>query len=92
MAFCRFQDVVIDLNTTRSEMSFVPTIEDDGKTITCRAENPKVTGQFVETHWKLNVVCKYYFPTRSPMTSVDRPLKSKGFSCYGQLANMIMKS
>lgn len=52
------QDEVIDVNTTRSEMSFVPTIEDDGKTITCRAENPKVTGQFVEIPWKLNVVCK----------------------------------
>lgn len=52
------QDEVLDVNTTRSEMNFVPTIEDDSKTITCRAENPKVTGQFVETHWKLNVVCK----------------------------------
>lgn len=45
--------------TSRSELSFVPSTEDDGKSITCRAENPKVTGLFLETTWKLNVVCKY---------------------------------
>lgn len=44
--------------TSRSELSFVPSTEDDGKSITCRAENPKVTGLFLETTWKLNVVCK----------------------------------
>ncbi|XP_037038777.1 hemicentin-1 isoform X2 [Bradysia coprophila] len=43
-------------NTTRSELSFVPSTEDDGKSITCRAENPKVTGLFLETTWKLDVV------------------------------------
>lgn len=48
-------------NTTRSELSFVPSTEDDGKSITCRAENPKVTGLFLETTWKLDVVCKSYF-------------------------------
>lgn len=47
-------------NTTRSELSFVPTTEDDGKSITCRAENPKVTGLFLEKTWKLDVVCKFY--------------------------------
>lgn len=48
-------------NTTRSELSFVPSTEDDGKSITCRAENPKVTGLFLETTWKLDVVCKSHF-------------------------------
>lgn len=48
-------------NTTRSELSFVPSTEDDGKSITCRAENPKVTGLFLETTWKLDVVCKSCF-------------------------------
>lgn len=47
-------------NTTRSELSFVPSTEDDGKSITCRAENPKVTGLFLETTWKLDVVCKSF--------------------------------
>lgn len=46
-------------NTTRSELSFVPSTEDDGKSITCRAENPNVTGLFLETAWKLDIVCKY---------------------------------
>ncbi|XP_037903689.1 nephrin-like [Hermetia illucens] len=43
-------------NTTVSKLSFVPSIEDNGKSITCRAENPNVTGLFLETVWKLNVV------------------------------------
>lgn len=45
-------------NATISELSFVPTTEDDGKSITCRAENPNVTGLFLETSWKINVVCE----------------------------------
>lgn len=53
-----FQDETIN-TTTRSELSFVPSTEDDGKSITCRAENPNVTGLFLETTWKLNVVCKW---------------------------------
>lgn len=56
--FLLFQDETTN-TTSRSELSFVPSTEDDGKSITCRAENPKVTGLFLETAWKLNVVCKY---------------------------------
>ncbi|CAO1368871.1 unnamed protein product [Diamesa hyperborea] len=44
-------------NTTKSVLNFVPTTEDDGKSITCRAENPKITpAKFMETTWKLDVV------------------------------------
>ncbi|KAL1502267.1 hypothetical protein ABEB36_007433 [Hypothenemus hampei] len=43
-------------NVTISELSFVPTTEDDGKSITCRAENPNVPGFVQETSWKINVV------------------------------------
>ncbi|XP_075150849.1 sidestep II transmembrane protein [Haematobia irritans] len=46
----------ISNNTTHSELSFVPTTDDDGKSITCRAENPNVNGLYLETMWKLNVV------------------------------------
>lgn len=56
--FCLQDD--ISKNSTRSELSFVPTTDDDGKSITCRAENPNVNGLYLETMWKLNVVCKYY--------------------------------
>uniref|UniRef100_A0AAG5DBV7 Ig-like domain-containing protein n=1 Tax=Anopheles atroparvus TaxID=41427 RepID=A0AAG5DBV7_ANOAO len=53
----RTRDEVLDHNTTTSTLSFVPTTEDDGKTLTCRAENPNVNGLFLETDWKMNVVC-----------------------------------
>ncbi|XP_047986871.1 nephrin [Leguminivora glycinivorella] len=43
-------------NLTVSVMSFVPTLEDDGKAITCRAENPNVTALHMETSWTINVV------------------------------------
>ncbi|XP_050101194.1 hemicentin-1-like [Anopheles aquasalis] len=52
----RTKDEILDHNTTVSVLSFVPTTEDDGKTLTCRAENPNVNGLFLETDWKMNVV------------------------------------
>lgn len=51
-------------NTTRSELSFSPTVEDDGKFMVCRAENPVVSGLFLESTWKLSVVCEYHPPPR----------------------------
>jgi hypothetical protein len=45
-------------NITRSVLNFVPTTEDDGKSITCRAENPKVSGLFKEKSWTIEVICK----------------------------------
>lgn len=45
-------------NITKSVLNFVPTTEDDGKSITCRAENPKVSGLFLETTWKIEVICE----------------------------------
>ncbi|XP_053677055.1 nephrin-like [Anopheles nili] len=52
----RTRDELPDHNTTMSTLSFSPTTEDDGKTLTCRAENPSVNGLFLETDWKMNVV------------------------------------
>ncbi|XP_022921260.2 neural cell adhesion molecule 2, partial [Onthophagus taurus] len=43
-------------NVTISELNFVPSTEDDGKSITCRAENPDVNGLYMETSWKIDVV------------------------------------
>lgn len=40
-------------------VEFEPGVEDHGKLITCRAENPNVTGLFLEETWKIDVVCKY---------------------------------
>jgi hypothetical protein len=55
---CYLQEETLN-NVTQSELYFVPTTEDDGKSITCRAENPKVTGLFLEKIWKIDVVCKF---------------------------------
>ncbi|XP_023711739.1 nephrin isoform X2 [Cryptotermes secundus] len=43
-------------NVTVSDLSFVPSTDDDGKSITCRAENPNITGAFLESSWKIDVV------------------------------------
>ncbi|XP_055639841.1 nephrin-like [Toxorhynchites rutilus septentrionalis] len=52
----RAKDDILSHNTTISTLSFSPSTEDDGKTLTCRAENPNVNGLFLETTWKMNVV------------------------------------
>lgn len=46
-------------NRTVSTVDFEPGVEDHGKSITCRAENPNVTGLYVEKSWKIDVVCEY---------------------------------
>lgn len=44
---------------TRSVLSYVATIEDDGKHLTCRAENPIVPDSALEDKWRLVVHCKH---------------------------------
>lgn len=46
-------------NGSISWMDFEPGVDDDGKAITCRAENPNMNGVFVETSWRIVVVCEY---------------------------------
>ncbi|XP_043272103.1 synaptogenesis protein syg-2-like isoform X2 [Venturia canescens] len=48
-----------DGNMTTSMLTFNPTLKDNNKVITCRAENDKVHGGFEEDNWKLNV---YFMP------------------------------
>lgn len=45
-------------NRTISRVEFVPGKDDDRKLVTCRAENPNVTGLFLETFWTIDVVCE----------------------------------
>ncbi|XP_046658942.1 nephrin-like [Homalodisca vitripennis] len=44
-----------DGNTTTSTLSFTVTKEDSGKNLTCRAENPTVSSEILETTWTLHV-------------------------------------
>jgi hypothetical protein len=43
---------------TSSILTFIPTLLDNNKLITCRAENPNVKGAVDEDTLKLNVLCK----------------------------------
>nr|CAD7437683.1 unnamed protein product [Timema bartmani] len=40
-----------------SILTFVPVIDDDGKYLTCRAENPSIPESALEDKWRLNVHC-----------------------------------
>ncbi|XP_014475211.1 PREDICTED: hemicentin-2-like [Dinoponera quadriceps] len=42
-------------NQSLSILSFVPTIEDDGKYLTCRVENPAIPDSALEDKWRLDV-------------------------------------
>ena len=45
-------------NHTVSVLTVVPTWEDDGKLITCRAENPFIPESAIEDKWRLLVHCE----------------------------------
>ncbi|KAL6432586.1 hypothetical protein ACFW04_006862 [Cataglyphis niger] len=45
----------LENNQTLSILSFVPTIEDDGKYLTCRAENLAISDSALEDKWRLDV-------------------------------------
>jgi hypothetical protein len=57
LQLCHLQDETGN-NFTMSQMFFTPTTDDDGKHVTCRAENPNVTGAYLEDTWRIEVVCK----------------------------------
>ncbi|XP_048507563.1 hemicentin-2-like isoform X2 [Athalia rosae] len=42
-------------NQSLSILSYVPTIDDDGKYLTCRAENPAIAESIKEDKWRLDV-------------------------------------
>lgn len=46
-------------NQSVSTLTFVPVIDDDGKYLTCRAENPSIQDSALEDKWRLNV---HYVP------------------------------
>lgn len=44
--------------TDVSIISFRPLVEDDGRYLTCRAENPALGNSAIEDKWRLNVQCE----------------------------------
>jgi hypothetical protein len=46
-------------NQSLSVLTFIPTVDDDGKYLTCRAENPYIPDSAIEDKWRLVVHCMY---------------------------------
>lgn len=46
-------------NQSLSVLTYTPSIEDDGKYLTCRAENSHIPNSMIEDKWALTVHCKY---------------------------------
>ena len=46
---------------TESVLHFVPKVDDMGKNLKCRAENPKLIASQIEDSWTLDINCKYRF-------------------------------
>ena len=42
-----------------SVLTFIPMVDDDGKYLTCRAENPFIPDSAIEDKWRIVVYCKY---------------------------------
>lgn len=48
-------------NQTLSVLTFIPVVDDDGKYLTCRAENAFIPDSAIEDKWRLVVHCKFLF-------------------------------
>lgn len=42
-------------------LTFTPEVEDDGKYLTCKAENKYIENSSIEDKWRLVVHCKYIY-------------------------------
>ena len=46
-----------DGSVTTNFLAFVPSVEDNGKTLSCSATNPQFPDFQLEDYWTLNVLC-----------------------------------
>ncbi|RZF47534.1 hypothetical protein LSTR_LSTR009070, partial [Laodelphax striatellus] len=70
-----WEDESKDGNVSTSMVRFSPSVDDNGKTLTCRADNTEIKGSAEEDFWKLNV----YF---SPVSGTEARLKPEFQTTY----------
>lgn len=52
------ESVSTDGNTTTSVLNLMPTVNDDNALLICRAQNLRLSHQYIEDGWELQVYCK----------------------------------
>lgn len=55
------EKISADRNVTTSTLTFTPVSEDNGKYLSCRAENPAIPVSGIEDGWRINVHCELHF-------------------------------
>lgn len=61
-----------DSNVTISTVTFTPEISDNGKHLSCRADNPSIPGSGLEEAVRLHVNCEFF--SHSALSSHNSPL------------------
>lgn len=63
---CAFMNTIISQqyseqpdNKSLSVLTYIPSVEDDGKYLTCRSENTFIENSAIEDKWRLVVHCEY---------------------------------